>query len=140
MIIFDLSCNQGHPFEGWFDNAEAFEDQQRKGLVTCPVCGSSAVERRPSTFGIARQRQREGGAETSQAPWQTFIKYVQDNFEDVGPAFSSEALKMHYGVVEQRNIRGVSSVQQEELLRQEGVKFFKIPLPTSPGSEDEGET
>ncbi|MBW1713335.1 MAG: DUF1178 family protein, partial [Deltaproteobacteria bacterium] len=39
MIAFDLSCAQGHLFEGWFDSAEAFEDQKKRGLVTCPLCG-----------------------------------------------------------------------------------------------------
>jgi hypothetical protein len=42
---------------------------------------------------------------------------------------------MHYGVAEPRNIRGVSTHEEEKLLKEEGVQFVKIPLPASPDSE-----
>ncbi len=36
---------------------------------------------------------------------------------------------MHYGVAPERNIRGSSTAQEEETLRQEGIAYFKLPLP-----------
>ncbi|PQP33530.1 DUF1178 domain-containing protein, partial [Desulfobacteraceae bacterium SEEP-SAG9] len=63
------------------------------------------------------------------------IDYVEKNFDDVGPEFAKEALKIHYGVSEPKNIKGVSTKQEEETLKQEGVKFFKIPLPTPPDTD-----
>ena len=34
MIAFDLKCDEGHIFEGWFDNNEAYEDQKKRGLIS----------------------------------------------------------------------------------------------------------
>ena len=53
MIAYDLQCSQGHLFEGWFDDEQAFRQQQESGLVTCPVCNDAVVERIPSTFANA---------------------------------------------------------------------------------------
>ena len=47
MIVFDLSCDFGHRFEGWFGSSDDFADQQNRGLIACPECGSSQVEKAP---------------------------------------------------------------------------------------------
>jgi hypothetical protein len=43
MISFNLSCDQGHEFEGWFSSSADYDDQQQRGFVTCPVCNSTSV-------------------------------------------------------------------------------------------------
>jgi hypothetical protein len=63
------------------------------------------------------------------------IEFVEKNFDNVGCQFASEALKIHYGVTEPRNIRGVSTQAEEKLLEQEGVQFIKIPVPAPPEPE-----
>ena len=45
MIRYKLRCELGHPFESWFQSSAAYESQERRKLVSCPVCGSSKVER-----------------------------------------------------------------------------------------------
>ena len=62
-------------------------------------------------------------------------EYVQTNFEDVGPKFAAEALKIHYGVAEKRNIKGSATADEEETLRDEGIEFFKIPMPKTDDDE-----
>ncbi|MEJ2169579.1 MAG: DUF1178 family protein [Desulfobacterales bacterium] len=57
------------------------------------------------------------------------LEFVEKNFDDVGCDFAKEALKIHYGAAEPRNIRGVSTKEEEKTLREEGIQFFKIPLP-----------
>jgi hypothetical protein len=57
------------------------------------------------------------------------IDYVDKNFDNVGCDFAKEALKIHYGVSEPRNIRGISTEQEEKTLKKEGVQFFKFPKP-----------
>ena len=47
----------------------------------------------------------------------------------MGTEFAKEALKMHYGVTDQRNIRGTSTTDEEKILKEEGVEFHKIPFP-----------
>ena len=140
MIAYDLKCDQGHLFEGWFEDATAFESQQADGLVTCPVCDSATVTRQLSTFAI----KTSGGSGTTpvktdlQALGRRIVNYVQKNFDDVGSDFATEALKIHYGASEPRNIRGVSTDKEEQMLRSEGVPFFKFPGPSKP-SESGGE-
>ena len=46
--------------------------------------------------------------------------------------FAKEALKIHYGVKEPRNIRGISTKEEEKMLKKEGIEFMKIPMPERP--------
>ena len=48
MRVFDLRCDQGHLFEGWFRSSEDYVKQQTEGHVGCPVCGSVRIEKRLS--------------------------------------------------------------------------------------------
>ena len=63
------------------------------------------------------------------------VDFVEKNFDDVGSDFTKEALKMHYGVSEPRNIRGVSTKEEEKTLKEEGVQFIKIPMPIVPDTD-----
>jgi hypothetical protein len=138
MIAYDLECDGGHVFEGWFDNADGFDRQCRDGLVTCPVCASGKVTRMLSTFGIAKHRDRtvESPARNPN-PFDKIVKFLEENFDDVGTDFAREALKMHYGVTDYRNIRGVSTEQEEKTLQEEGIRFFKVPAGAVTPPEDE---
>lgn len=134
MIALDLECAHGHCFEGWFEDLSAFETQQKKALIACPVCNTTAVCRIPSTFAIKASSSSNRPPRTQLAldarrVHRKVIDFINKNFDDVGADFSKEALKIHYGAVEPRNIRGVSSGEEEKTLEKEGVSFFKIPLP-----------
>ena len=52
MLVVDLSCAQGHRFEGWFGSSDDLAAQQAKGLVTCPMCGDAHVTRVPSASHV----------------------------------------------------------------------------------------
>lgn len=45
MIRYALACAKGHSFESWFQDSAAFDRQAKRGLVTCPHCGSAKVEK-----------------------------------------------------------------------------------------------
>ena len=45
MIRYTLRCDRGHAFESWFQSSSAYEAQEKRKLVNCPVCGSAKVER-----------------------------------------------------------------------------------------------
>jgi len=57
-----------------------------------------------------------------------FHEYLNKNFDDVGKNFADIALKMHHGEEEKRNIKGTTTESEEDILREEGVHFFKIPV------------
>jgi len=131
MIAYDLQCSEGHAFEGWFEDADAYEAQRKEGLLTCPVCSDGRVARVPSAFAIGR---KPAGAESeidaaAREIGRRMVDFVEKNFHDVGCDFAKEALKIHYGAAEPRNIRGNSTEAEEKTLTEEGVRFFKLPLP-----------
>ena len=133
MIALDLQCNNGHRFEGWFDDSQAFEEQKEKGLIGCPVCSSTDIARIPSVFAIKSAHPESKDyldqKKQSEIITRSIAMYIDKNFENVGCDFAKEALKMHYGVSEKKNIRGTSSDEDEKMLREEGVEIYKIPLP-----------
>lgn len=56
MIVFDLECRAGsHRFEGWFGSSDDFARQQQRGLVSCPVCGSSEVGKAVMAPNVGRK-------------------------------------------------------------------------------------
>jgi hypothetical protein len=134
MIAYDLQCTNGHSFEGWFEDRKAYLDQKKRGLITCPVCNDTAVDNMPSTFAI---RSSQSIKPKTLSPEEVVlskigkeaIEFVEKNFDNVGCDFAKEALKIHYGATEPRNIRGVSTKEEEKTLKEEGIQFFKIPMP-----------
>jgi hypothetical protein len=64
-----------------------------------------------------------------QAALLKMVRHVVANTEDVGNSFPEEARKMHYGEVEQRNIRGHATPEETEELIDEGIAVMPLPLP-----------
>ena len=138
MIVFDLKCSHGHVFEGWFDSLESFEEQNENKLVTCPHCEDANVKRVISPIAVKKSNpavNKTQGTIDYQRLAKEIVHYIHDNFEDVGPKFTAEALKIHYGVSEKRNIRGSATSEEEKTLKEEGVEFFKVPLPKEDDDE-----
>jgi hypothetical protein len=54
MILYNLNCAKGHAFESWFSNSTAFDKQKKRGLVACPACGSTDVEKAIMAPRLAR--------------------------------------------------------------------------------------
>ena len=138
MVVYDLICAQGHNFEGWFNDLDDLDRQIHTRALVCPVCGDEDISRRPSTFGLVKSGRVEEKIVPAPAPalpveelyrrWEEISGRLEKDYVDVGSNFADEALKMHYGAADRRNIRGQSTESQEELLRKEGVEFFKVPL------------
>ena len=141
MIAFDLQCSNGHSFEGWFEDGNAYEKQRKKGQIACPLCNDSLVSKIPSTFAIKSSpvsQSPEGFAlnqDNMEKIGKKIVDFVEKNFDDVGCDFAKEALKIHYGISEQRNIKGVSTEQEEKTLKEEGIEFFKIPVLIPPDTD-----
>ena len=138
MIAYDIQCVNGHAFEGWFEDSQAYQNQKKKDLIACPVCNSTAVSRIPSTFAIKSSpipKKISLQEEDLKKVGKQIVDYVEKNFDDVGCDFAKEALKIHYGVEEPRNIRGVSTKEEEKMLKEEGIDFVKIPMPTTPDTD-----
>ena len=142
MKVLDLHCAQAHVFEGWFSSEEDFLAQQQRGLVTCPMCGDSAVTKMLSAprlnLGSPRMAEEprqdvvattDPSARELQAAWLAMARRVLADTEDVGERFAEEARRIHYGETEQRGIRGKASRAETEALQEEGISVVPMVLP-----------
>lgn len=145
MKVFNLQCALGHGFEGWFGSDEDYQSQGRRGLLTCPMCGSAEIARLPSAPRLnlsgaqAPQPVPATPSATTPAPtperaqaealFLQAVRHVLAHTEDVGPRFAEEARRIHYGETEQRNIRGQASADEARTLREEGIEVMSLPIP-----------
>ncbi len=154
MIHYNLRCERGHAFESWFQSSAAYETQEKRKLVNCPICGSAKVERAIMAPQIVSKKGRER-AETPAAvpapvpaeattPGSTPLLMAQErelraklkelrehivkNADNVGERFPNEARKMHYGDIEHRPIYGEASPEEARALVEEGVEVTPLPV------------
>ena len=74
MIVFDLSCPDGHRFEAWFGSSGAFDEQRKRGLVECPQCGSNVVDKAPMAPAVpvkSNARQANGAVLVTAPSWES---------------------------------------------------------------------
>jgi hypothetical protein len=55
MIHYQLRCGQAHGFDGWFKDSASFEKQAKRGLIECPECGGTDVERALMAPAVAKR-------------------------------------------------------------------------------------
>lgn len=136
MIRYALTCDHDHEFEGWFGSSVDFDDQQGRGLLECPLCASKQVRKQIMAPAVAGTKKtvREIPAAKMQAMMMEAAgrirAHVEENFDDVGDAFASEARAIHEGRAEDRGIYGQASPKEVRELVEDGVPV--APLPPEP--------
>ncbi len=68
MILFELRCGRDHRFEAWFRNGAAYDEQAAAGLISCPICGDSTVEKAPMAPSVLKGARPDSSAQTSAPP------------------------------------------------------------------------
>ena len=160
MIIFDLICADGeHRFEGWFGSSNDYADQQDRGLLDCPVCGSTNIAKAVMAPNLGRKGNQEPAAATPaknrsepQAVTQPVTNAVAvpteyqemieklvkaqekmlANSEWVGDKFADRARDIHYGDADDKPIHGTASQEEVADLAEEGIAALPLPLPVLP--------
>ncbi len=149
MIVYDLSCDQGHRFEGWFGSSDDFKSQKDDGLLTCPQCGSEAVEKAPMAPAVGKkgnqqaQRAPTAAKGISNAPMTPEVAAALEqlakaqakaleNSTWVGKDFAEQSRAMHYGERDHAAIHGEASLEEARELMDEGVPVAPLPLPVAP--------
>jgi hypothetical protein len=135
VIVFELICRHRHRFEGWFASAEDFDGQKGRGLLSCPVCGDSRIEKL-LTAKIGRpEAETPAGAQlpavkpAQKRSVQEMIDHILLNTENVGKDFPSEARRIHRKEVRERSIRGVATGEETRDLLEEGIAVTPLPIP-----------
>ena len=158
MIRYALVCERKHTFESWFPNSSAYDKQLKRGLLSCPICGSESIEKAIMAPQIAR---KDRGQDRDLAPIEApapaapvageragqnqvammspqehefrqklkeLREHVTRNADYVGPQFPEQARKMHYGELEHRSIYGEASPDDAKALHEEGIEFHPLPV------------
>lgn len=155
MIRYNLVCDKRHDFESWFQDSAAYDKQAKRGLVSCPLCGSTKVEKAIMAPRLARKDKSTSidvagaapPATASTAPvanapvammspqereFRAKLKELRDhlvaNADNVGKKFPEVARKMHYGEIEHRSIYGEASPEDAKELHEEGIEFHPLPV------------
>ena len=142
MIRYALGCEAGHTFESWFNNSAAFDRQAARGLIACPLCGSTKVEKAIMAPALSGAREDAAPvAEPEKTPVAIVSKeevevrkklkelrdHIVKNADYVGEKFPEEARRMHYGEIEHRSIYGEASPDAARSLADEGIEFHPLP-------------
>jgi hypothetical protein len=150
VILYNLICERRHEFESWFPSSAAYDKQAKRGLVSCPSCGSAKVEKAIMAPRLVRKDKStsasvapvEEAAPAAPSPvamlspqeqeFRTKLKELREhltaNADNVGKKFPEEARKMHYGETEHRSIYGEATAQDAKALHEEGIEFHPLPV------------
>ncbi|MCH8491157.1 MAG: DUF1178 family protein [Oceanicaulis sp.] len=157
MIRYALVCEADHRFEAWFASSDAYDDQAARGLVECPVCGSTQVCKQIMAPAVRTSRSREareaarpetpdaaqdatpavnapGEAEPAdfEAVARKVRAHIRSHYDYVGEDFAKQARAIHSGGAPQRLIYGETSPAERERLSEEGVPCAPLPAPFAP--------
>ncbi len=128
MIRFTLKCENDHGFESWFQSGTAFDGLQRAGHVSCPVCGSIAVEKALMAPAVRTAEKTPAPTPEVQEALAALRRHVEENSDYVGMNFAAEARAIHAGEAEPRSIYGEARIDEARSLLEEGVPVAPLPF------------
>ena len=150
MIVFDLSCADGHRFEGWFASSADYDDQQARGLLACPHCGTAEVTKAPMAPAVPAKGNTRSEVLPPQAAQpmanmpmppevqKALAALAKTQAEAlkkstwVGEKFAEESRAMHYGERDEAPIHGQATLAEAKALIEEGLPVAPLPFPVAP--------
>lgn len=146
MIVFDLHCDNGHRFEGWFGSSSDYEDQREQGLIDCPECGSKTVGKAPMAPALGAKGNKSElpgagkDAQLSNAPIPPEVEKALKQLAKaqakalesstwVGDKFADEARSQYYGEKDEAPIHGKATKKEAKDLASEGISVAPILFP-----------
>jgi hypothetical protein len=139
MKVFNLACELGHQFEGWFPSSEGYDKQALAKQIECPMCASKNITKLLSAprLNLASSTVSEQPAQEKptmqqlHAMWLKMARSIVQSSEDVGERFADEARRIHYDEAPARSIRGKATQDEAKDLAEEGIEVFSFPMPKS---------
>ncbi len=133
MIKYSLKCADGHQFESWFQNSEAYDKLVNAGQLACAVCGSGKIEKSlmAPRVNLPAQKDVEAPLSAPMSPAEDAMKklreHVEANSENVGEKFVDEVRAMHYGDAPERSVIGEAKTSEAVELMSEGIPVAPLP-------------
>ncbi|WP_307718118.1 DUF1178 family protein [Roseovarius sp. A-2] len=133
MIQFSLKCEADHRFDSWFKSATAFDTLHAAGMVSCPVCGSTRVDKalmapRVQSGGTGPEEARETDCTPVAEALAKLRRKIEDTADYVGVDFAREARDMHDGLTPERSIYGEAKPEDARRLIEDGVPVAPLPF------------
>jgi|TARA_B110000459_G_C16305224_1_gene356707 hypothetical protein len=134
MIKYQLRCRCEHEFEGWFPDSKEYTRQKNKGMINCPMCDSTAVDKALHTISVKLPKKKQKPipedyfvmGESAEQILQKLNKKIKKDFQDVGKNFAKEARKAHKGKRDQK-FYGKPTKEETNKLLDEGIDLFAVP-------------
>ena len=133
MIVFNLNCSYcASSFEGWFENTKDYNNQIRKGLLTCPSCNSTQIKKGLMAPNVSKKSNSKISKRNKSiaSNVKKLKKIIEKEFDYVGDKFTEEAKKIKYGEVKERAIYGEASIEQTKELIDEDIDVLPLPFST----------
>ena len=136
MILFDLSCENGHQFEAWFPSSKKYDEQKKGKLISCPYCNSNKVKKalmapNLNMLSKSKSKSKKNVSLKNKKSLETNIKklkkLIEINTKDVGKNFAEEARKIYYGEKKSQSIRGETTKKEAKELIEEGIPCISMP-------------
>lgn len=134
MIHYSLICDKAHKFDGWFASAAAYDVQKKRGLVSCPICLSTTVDKALMAPTVSRSDSGKVSLSIGHPQHRQLREAmlalrhkVTSEADYVGDKFAEEARKIHFKDVDPRGIYGEATREEVAGLIEDGVDFMPLP-------------
>jgi len=132
MIKYQLRCRCQHEFEGWFPDSKEYKRQKNKGLINCPMCDSTAVDKAIMAPAVKTTKKKQIPddyfvmGESAEQILRKLNKKIKKDYQDVGKNFAKEARKAAKGKRDQK-FYGKPTKEETNKLLDEGIDLFAVP-------------
>ena len=135
MIKYNLKCQNHHEFESWFSDSKEFDKLKNKKLLQCIFCNSKEITKSIMSPMVSISRNKiqdelQMGDKDFQNKKKKLLKlrsYIEKNFEFVGTDFSKKVREIYYDKNNKKMIYGITSPEEREELKEEGIDLLSIP-------------
>ena len=132
MIKYQLRCRCNHEFEGWFPDSKEYTRQKNKGMIQCPMCDSTAVDKAIMAPAVKTSKKRTIPndymvmGDSAEQILRKLNKKIKKDFQNVGKNFAKEARKAAKGKRDQK-FYGKATKEETNQLLDEGIDLFQVP-------------
>ena len=132
MIKYKLRCQCEHEFEGWFPSSKEYTRQKKMGMIQCPMCESTDVDKAIMAPAVKTSKKRTIPedymvmGDSAEQILRKLNKKIKKDFQNVGKNFAKEARKAAKGKRDQKFYGTTTKKEANELL-DEGIDLFAVP-------------
>lgn len=132
MIKYALKCDAGHDFESWFQDSAAYDKLAASGHLSCAICGGTEVKKAIMAPRVSAKDAPEAGplsapASPAEQALRRLRDHVEQNADNVGKDFATEARAIHDGDAPERAIYGEARLEEAKSLIEDGIPVAPLP-------------